>query len=467
MIKTLKNERTQESVYPNIVNDNIPDNTITENKLDSVLANKINNKYTKTETDNLLDQKADKSTTYTKTETDGLLNLKADKSTTYTKTEIDNVVSGLENSIRATDLVVNQIESGKLNIPLVVDGLSDTGVISSSDLTKIINSKSVVLKRNDEYFYNANTEVNGVTEIIFASNIKITRMNNTYSKLSQDIIAVNYSSGAWLYTENAIVNTYTNTDIDNLLGGKLNTPIELTGSSGTLTSTELTNILTTNYLFVKVDGSYFYKQYENSTTITLVSRETFISTSQFNKEYLTITKSSGAWVKTTDLESSLFPNKQDELVSGTNIKTINNQSLLGSGNISVGSTQKYEHNICFKNWQGNDNSTLQTTSVNSMISFKFISTSNTQIFNLSDLLLALKNVFGEYTQTTICASGNLDFYINGARPLQDIPISQVLIDTSNEIVKIVYWSRELDTFSSMTYTFTDNSAIFNDSVISL
>ena len=29
------------------------------------------------------------------------------------------------------------------------------------------------------------------------------------------------------------------------------------------------------------------------------------------------------------------PNKQDKLISGTNIKTINNQSLLGSGNITI------------------------------------------------------------------------------------------------------------------------------------
>lgn len=35
----------------------------------------------------------------------------------------------------------------------------------------------------------------------------------------------------------------------------------------------------------------------------------------------------------------LIANKQDTLVSGNNIKTINNQSLLGSGNISISGTQ--------------------------------------------------------------------------------------------------------------------------------
>lgn len=42
----------------------------------------------------------------------------------------------------------------------------------------------------------------------------------------------------------------------------------------------------------------------------------------------------------TDLTEALG-GKQATLVSGTNIKTINNQSLLGSGNLSVGVTATY------------------------------------------------------------------------------------------------------------------------------
>lgn len=36
-----------------------------------------------------------------------------------------------------------------------------------------------------------------------------------------------------------------------------------------------------------------------------------------------------------DARLAAVPNKQDTLVSGTNIKTINNQSILGPGNIDV------------------------------------------------------------------------------------------------------------------------------------
>ena len=46
----------------------------------------------------------------------------------------------------------------------------------------------------------------------------------------------------------------------------------------------------------------------------------------------------GAFVKTDDNFTELYSGKQDTLVSGTNIKTINSTSLLGSGNVSVQAT---------------------------------------------------------------------------------------------------------------------------------
>ena len=54
--------------------------------------------YTKTETNSLLDTKADKSTTYTKEQTNSLLDTKADKSTTYTKEQTDELLNEKANN---------------------------------------------------------------------------------------------------------------------------------------------------------------------------------------------------------------------------------------------------------------------------------------------------------------------------------------------------------------------------------
>ena len=45
----------------------------------------------------------------------------------------------------------------------------------------------------------------------------------------------------------------------------------------------------------------------------------------------------------------LFKDKQDKLVSGTSIKTINNISLLGSGNISIAASTPVPSNLVLYN----------------------------------------------------------------------------------------------------------------------
>ena len=43
--------------------------------------------------------------------------------------------------------------------------------------------------------------------------------------------------------------------------------------------------------------------------------------------------------------NNIIDDKQDTLVSGTNIKTINNQSIIGSGDVSIPSST-----ITFREW---------------------------------------------------------------------------------------------------------------------
>lgn len=66
-----------------------------------------NDYYSKAETDDLLDDKADKATTYTKTETNNLLNGKADKSTTYTKAQVDSIAAGIDFCAVGTTIPAN------------------------------------------------------------------------------------------------------------------------------------------------------------------------------------------------------------------------------------------------------------------------------------------------------------------------------------------------------------------------
>jgi hypothetical protein len=99
------------TVERDVLADGIPSQSVIED-LDALVQEAVgDNYYTKTETDNLLDAKADKSTTYTKTETDNLLSEKADASavataldgkadvdSVYTKSETDTLLNAKANS---------------------------------------------------------------------------------------------------------------------------------------------------------------------------------------------------------------------------------------------------------------------------------------------------------------------------------------------------------------------------------
>ena len=78
-----------------------------------------------------------------------------------------------------------------------------------------------------------------------------------------------------------------------------------------------------NYLTTTDAESNYAKKSE------IPSLEGYLQTSTADEKYATKTELSGK------ADTSSLASKQDTLVSGTNIKTINNQSLLGNGNIDI------------------------------------------------------------------------------------------------------------------------------------
>lgn len=78
-----------------------------------------------------------------------------------------------------------------------------------------------------------------------------------------------------------------------------------------------------NYLTTTDAESNYAKKSE------IPSLEGYLQTSTADEKYATKTELSGK------ADTSALTSKQDTLVSGTNIKTINNQSLLGNGNIDI------------------------------------------------------------------------------------------------------------------------------------
>lgn len=255
--------------------------------LESALSSKADKSttYTKTETDSLLDTKADKSTTYTKTETDSLLDTKADKSTTYTKTEVNAFLSDKADKATTytkteTDTLLNAKQdvidsSHKLSASLV-DGLSNVATSGDyDDLTDKPQINSVTLSGNK-----TTTELKiGIDEFV------------AYVVDRTTDLPTQFLSG----TTALVLNVYTGT-----------------GNKGFYNYANGTWSL---------DGEKTNAIFKGMTVYRNLGNELYVCINRNGSNF--------SFSKVTD------PNKQDKLVSGENIKTINNESILGSGNIEL------------------------------------------------------------------------------------------------------------------------------------
>ena len=103
--------------------------------------------------------------------------------------------------------------------------------------------------------------------------------------------------------------------------------------------------------------------------------------------------------KTKDYINNKLIEKQDVLVSGSNLKTINNISLLGEGNINIGSATDYS-----------TLSNLPQINSNTLVGNQ---TSND--LGLQDILINQTNI-KSINGNSLLGSGNLDIGTNQAFP---------------------------------------------------
>lgn len=159
------------------------------------------------------------------------------------------------------------------------------------------------------------------------------------------------ASGKGMDHSGGDIDTYSKTEIDNKLATKVNVEISKGLSSNDYTLTEKTKLGT-----IETNANYYvHPSTHNSTIITESSALSQLETSANATQHeinLAINDKIGTgggvdivtqWEQTLSdekvasekLTKNTIDAKQDALISGQNIKTVNNISLLGSGNIDI------------------------------------------------------------------------------------------------------------------------------------
>lgn len=232
-------------------------------------------------------------------------------------------------------LNVGKVEKGTNNY----DDLINKPVINDIQLDGNLSSADLGLQPAGSYVENETDPVFSASPSAGITNQDITNWNNksdfsgNYNDLtnkpdlSQFITkSVNDLTNYYLKSE-----TYTQSEVNSLIGAIQQFHYEIVQE---LPTTGATNII---YLVPKstsqtnnVYDEYVYAN-NNWEKIgdTQIDLSNYVTTSDLNTAL-------ASYTTTTDL-TTLLSGKQDTLVSGTNIKTINNNSILGSGNINVSS----------------------------------------------------------------------------------------------------------------------------------
>jgi len=186
--------------------------------------------YTQAEVNDLLDSKADVGDSYTKAEDDALLNLKMDKTSTYTKQEIDDALD-----LKADKTSVYTITQTDTLLALKAD---KSDVYTKTQTDTLLNNKA------DKSTTYTKTEVNTLLD-------NKADKSTTYTKTEVDTLLNGKANVGDSYTkaqDDALLNnkadkstTYTKTEVDDLLDDKIDSAdlatVATTGSYTDLTDT--------------------------------------------------------------------------------------------------------------------------------------------------------------------------------------------------------------------------------------
>ena len=244
------------------------------------------------------------------------------------KSDLENYISSKQDAgDYATNTRVNEVE-GK--IPEVKDFVTNSSISTNYYNKTEIDNKGYLNKVTADGYYQE--KGNYVNETVYSN--KVSEIDSSINDISARLKTAN-DNIANKADQSELANYYTNSKGTALEGRVSSAEQNITSLQEDVQT--LDNKITNNYVSnSSISTNYYLKKdvYNKQETEDIVEiLRTDISNTYVQKEHydsaISTLNSSVNKVETK------IQKKQDKLVSGTNIKTINNESILGSGNIEV------------------------------------------------------------------------------------------------------------------------------------
>lgn len=346
MIKDLKSSNTGETIYPNIVSDNIPENSIDFTKLASALQNLINGKASQSDLETL---------------SNALTQHTSNKNNPHEVSKSQVGLGNVDNTSDENKPISNATRlalEGKQDVIDSSHKISADNVDDSTTINKFVtnddkqrwNSKQDALTFDDIPSPNSNNPIKskGVFNNTTHKMITLTSSGNTGTITSSQqneilnllVTTLNFNNVQYyLYKRdnNGIYYYRTRLVASIVSGGYVLTADEIQVDIVNLTWALVTQSLFDTYDILQMN------------TLLSGKQDVIDSSHKLDADLVDDTTSTHKFVTTAD--KNVWNGKQDALVSGTNIKTINNQSLLGSGDITISggfTPNKYLHRVCIE-----------------------------------------------------------------------------------------------------------------------
>lgn len=219
------------------------------------------------------------------------------------------------------------------NIKLIASDLANMSPKTQLEIVKLcknlcLNVKDYLVELDETTLVNITTRLDNLEDEMTTAEGNIQANANAIDTINDAIDTIN----------DALNNRYTKAEMDALLTSKLNTNIiVLTGTSGTLTASQIADIISGQNIILSRDNVLYVKAFENDTMSKFerlnFSRSWVDGVITTVREEINITKSNADWQYTRVIDIKTYDtDKVDELIAGAGGKYYLHRVYVGCAN---------------------------------------------------------------------------------------------------------------------------------------